>query len=198
MKFANLLPRRQALTEIKAIPYALASAVDDHRTQIFRFLLLSVRRVETAERLTCACFSVAYREWLNLSQHTSTTSWLMSIAIQIQRRYTRRERFVFWRQASYGTTSCIRDWKRGDRGLLELSAPVQEHIMCVWKAVDAMGEDEKAIFILRFVEDLNCGDIADATGLEEEAVHDYLLLALHRVRMELNTVSRTAPDEAHP
>lgn len=191
MKQTAFRPKQsRAMAETKAIPQALADAIDSCRPQIFRFLLLSVREAETAERLTRHCLSLAYLEWFNLHQYTTTAAWLMGIAIRIQRRYFLKRRFVFWRQPPKDTTSVVdlKDWTPINRSSLELRVFAREQVRRAWKAVNAMNDNERTIFLLRFVEDFNWNDITEATKLEECVVKECLSLALRRVRVELKGV----------
>jgi RNA polymerase sigma-70 factor, ECF subfamily len=193
MKQTALPPeQRRAMVE-RAIPHALADAIDSSRPQIFRFLLLSVREAETAERLTRHCLCLAYLEWLNLHQYTTTTAWLLGIAIRIKRRYFLKRRFVFWRQPPQDTTSVVnlKDLTPINRSSLESRVFAQEQVRRAWKAVNAMNDNERTIFLLRFVEEFNWNDITEATKLEERTVKECLSLALRRVRAELRGTPAT-------
>jgi hypothetical protein len=59
--------------------------VQQHRPLIFRFLLASLRDMDLAETLTQECFLKAYRNWLNFRGESTPRTWLMRIAINLQR-----------------------------------------------------------------------------------------------------------------
>ena len=74
-----------------------ASIVESHRPQIFRFLLASLRDVDLAETLTQECFLKAHRNWKHFRGESSAMTWLMRIAINLQKDHWRNRRLQFWR-----------------------------------------------------------------------------------------------------
>src|SRR6201990_3012626 len=75
-----------------------ATVVARHRPQIFRFLLASTRDVDLAETLTQECFLKAHRNWSSFRGESSAMTWLMRIAINLQKDHWRNRRVQFWRQ----------------------------------------------------------------------------------------------------
>src|SRR6516165_12810168 len=75
-----------------------ASIVATHRPQIFRFLLASTRDLDLAETLTQDCFLKAHRNWSGFRGESSAITWLMRIAINLQKDHWRNRRVQFWRQ----------------------------------------------------------------------------------------------------
>ena len=69
-----------------------------HRPQIFRFLLSSTRDVDLAETLTQECFLKAHLNWASFRGESSAMTWLMRIAINLQKDHWRNRRMQFWRQ----------------------------------------------------------------------------------------------------
>jgi DNA-directed RNA polymerase specialized sigma24 family protein len=65
-----------------------ALAVEDHRPQIFRFLLASRRDVDTADALTQECFLKTFRSWSNFRGDSSVATWVTRIAINLQRDHS--------------------------------------------------------------------------------------------------------------
>ena len=74
-----------------------ASIVASHRPQVFRFLLASTRDVALAETLTQECFLKAHRNWAGFRGESSALTWLMRIAINVQKDHWRNRRLQFWR-----------------------------------------------------------------------------------------------------
>ena len=70
--------------------------VEKHRVQIFRFLLASLRDSDLAETLTQDCFLKAYRRWSSFRGESSPATWLMRIAINLQKDHWRNRRMQFW------------------------------------------------------------------------------------------------------
>ncbi len=74
-----------------------STIVVSHRQQIFRFLLASTRDVDLAETLTQDCFLKAHRNWSSFRGESSAMTWLMRIAINLQKDHWRNRRMQFWR-----------------------------------------------------------------------------------------------------
>src|SRR5215471_8640665 len=74
-----------------------STVVANHRPQIFRFLLASTRDLDLAETLTQDCFLKAHRNWSSFRGESSAITWLMRIAINLQKDYWRSRRIQFWR-----------------------------------------------------------------------------------------------------
>ena len=62
---------------------------------------------------------------------------------------------------------------------------VQEQVRAVWSATSDLSERQRTVFLLRFMEDMNSLEIADATGLTESAVNVHLFRAVRSVRKRL-------------
>src|ERR1700690_2481760 len=72
--------------------------VETHRPQIFRFLLSSTHDADLAETLTQECFLKAHRNWASFRGESTAMTWLMRIAINLQKDHWRNRRMQFWRQ----------------------------------------------------------------------------------------------------
>ena len=59
--------------------------VERHRSQIFRFLLSSTRDIDLADTLTQECFLKAHKNWERFRGDSSAMTWLMRIAINLQK-----------------------------------------------------------------------------------------------------------------
>jgi RNA polymerase sigma-70 factor (ECF subfamily) len=171
--------------EIAAQDFALIVA--NHRLQIFRFLLASTRDVDLAETLTQECFLKAHRNWSHFRGDSSAMTWLMRIAINLQKDHWRNRRMQFWRQASTNKVDLdeASEWLPSSERSVEQKMLARERVAHVWRAVDGLSARQKTIFLLRFVEELELSEIAQSTGLSEGTVKAHLSRALARVRAEL-------------
>ena len=61
----------------------------------------------------------------------------------------------------------------------------KEQVARVWKVVNTLSGRQKTVFLLRYVEDQELGEIARVTGLSEGTVKAHLSRALSKVRAEL-------------
>src|ERR1035441_3624402 len=76
--------------ELEAATEEFTRVVESHRPQIFRFLLALTRDADLAETLTQECFLKAHLNWGSFRGESSAMTWLMRIAINLQRSEERR------------------------------------------------------------------------------------------------------------
>ncbi len=175
----------EAAEEIAAQEFA--GIVESHRPQIFRFLLASLRDVDLAETLTQECFLKAHRNWKHFRGDSSAMTWLMRIAINLQKDHWRNRRMQFWRHASSNSVDVDEagEWLPSGERTVEQKLLAREQVAQVWKAVEGLSERQRTVFLLRYVEELELSEIAQAIGLSEGTVKAHLSRALGRVRAEL-------------
>jgi RNA polymerase sigma-70 factor (ECF subfamily) len=174
-----------AAEEIAAQDFS--AVVTKHRPQIFRFLLASTRDVDLAETLTQECFLKAHRNWGRFRGDSSAMTWLMRIAINLQKDHWRNRRMQFWRQTRSNAVDLdeASEWLPSGESSLEQQLLAREQVGHVWKAVEGLSERQRTVFLLRYVEERDLSEIARATGLSEGTVKAHLSRALGRVRTEL-------------
>ena len=160
--------------------------VQEHRPHIYRFLLASTRNVELAETLTQDCFLKAHRNWDGFRGESSVMTWLMRIAINLQKDHWRNRRMQFWRQASTNTVELdeASDWLPSGERSAEQQMLAKERVAQVWRTVENLSERQRTVFLLRFVQELELSEIARMTGLSEGTVKAHLSRAVTRVRAE--------------
>ncbi len=161
--------------------------VVSHRRQIFRFLLASTRDVDLAETLTQECFLKAHRNWSHFRGDSTVMTWLMRIAINLQKDHWRNRRMQFWRQASTNKVDLdeASEWLPSGERSVEQKMLARERVAHVWRAVEELSERQRTVFLLRYVEELELSEIAQVTGLSEGTVKAHLSRGLAKVRAEL-------------
>jgi len=175
----------KAAEEAAALEFA--RIVESHRPQIFRFLLASMRDVDLAETLTQECFLKAHRNWKSFRGESSAMTWLMRIAINLQKDYWRNRRIQFWRQTRSNAVDLdeASEWLPNGERNAEQQMLAREQVAQVWRVVKGLSERQRTVFLLRYVEERELSEIAEATGLSEGTVKAHLSRALGRVRTEL-------------
>jgi RNA polymerase sigma-70 factor (ECF subfamily) len=175
----------EAAQEIAGAEFA--RVVESHRPQIFRFLLASLRDVDLAETLTQECFLKAHRNWGSFRGDSSAMTWLMRIAINLQKDHWRNRRLQFWRHARSNSVDLddASEWLPSGERSVEQQLLAQEQVAQVWKVVGNLSERQRTVFLLRYVEERELSEIAQATGLSEGTVKAHLSRAVSRVRAEL-------------
>ena len=164
-----------------------SSIVQSHRPQVFRFLLASTRDYDLAETLTQECFLKAHRNWSGFRGDSSAMTWLMRIAINLQKDHWRNRRMQFWRLTQTNSVEMDEagEWLPSGERSAEQKLLAQEQVAHVWQAVKGLSERQRTVFLLRFVEDMDLLEIAAATGLREGTVKAHLFRALAAVRREV-------------
>ncbi len=155
-----------------------------YRSRIYRYALLSLRDADLAESVTQDCLLRAYRARDEFRGDCSIATWLTRIATNLIRDSTRSRKFQFWKTAN---TSAVEVGALADRlrspGISpETSLVVREELLKVWDAVDKLPGKQRAVFLLRFVEEMELPEIAAAMGLHVGTVKSHLHRALAAVR----------------
>jgi RNA polymerase sigma-70 factor (ECF subfamily) len=65
---------------------------------------------------------------------------------------------------------------------------MKEQLEAVWAATAKLSEKQRTVFLLRFVEDMDMGEIAAATGISQGAVKVHLFRAVQSVRKRLGSI----------
>ena len=161
--------------------------VTEHRPQIFRFLLASTRDPDLAETLTQECFLKAHRNWASFRGESTAMTWLMRIAINLEKDHWRNRRLQFWRQTRTNSVDLdeASEWLPSGERSAEQQLLAREQVKRVWKAVEGLSGRQRTVFLLRYVEEQDLNEIAQATGLSEGTVKAHLSRALAKVRAEV-------------
>jgi RNA polymerase sigma-70 factor (ECF subfamily) len=164
-----------------------SKVVEQHRQQIFRFLLASTRDVDLAETLTQECFMKAHRNWASFRGESSAMTWLMRIAINLQKDNWRNRRLQFWRQTQTNSVDAdeASQWLPSGERTAEQQLLAQEQVKAVWRVVEKLSARQKSVFLLRYVEEMELSEIAVAMGLSEGTVKAHLSRAVTKVREEM-------------
>jgi RNA polymerase sigma-70 factor, ECF subfamily len=171
-----------------AMPDAeFAEVASRYRSQIFRFLLASLRDPDVAETLTQDCLLKAYRNWESFRGESSVMTWLLRIAINLQKDHWRSRRMQFWKQTANNAVDAADagHWLPSEESSPEQQTLAKDQVRLVWKAVERLSERQRTVFMLRHVEEMEIHEIASTIGLSEGTVKAHLSRAMVRVRAEL-------------
>jgi len=164
-----------------------AEAAARYRPQIFRFLLASLRDPDAAETLTQDCLLKAHRNWGSFRGDSSVMTWLLRIAINLQKDHWRSRRLQFWKQTSSNSVDAddASQWLPSGESSPEQQAVAKDQVRQVWRTVKNLSERQRTVFMLRHVEEMEIHEIAQTVGLSEGTVKAHLSRAMVRVRAEL-------------
>lgn len=157
-----------------------------NQRRIFRLLYSLVRDHDTADTLTQECFLRAFRKRHSFRGEASVTTWLVRIATNLARDYSRNQRLAFWRKLFRGS----RD-QRGETQPIEIPDPmpspervllVREQLESVWAVMEQLPHQQRTAFALRFASDMSLGEIAGVVDLEVGTVKAHLYRAICAVK----------------
>ena len=196
-----------ALTRLAAAPYRRTGSVSGLRAEdfdeivrqnqarIFRFLMSLLRDLDAADTLTQECFLRAYQKRASFRGDATVCTWLMRIAMNLAADHSKNRRNAFWSRLfgrnraedSEAALLAVADAQpSADRALI-----AGEQYAAVRAVVDELPPRQKAVFLLRFVDEMSMQEIAQATGLETGTVKSHLHRALSAVRQKVNLRSTT-------
>ncbi len=160
-----------------------------YRPRIFRYLIATLRDRDLAESLTQDCFLKAWNARHQFRGDSSLMTWLTRIAVNLARDHARSQRMRFWQKARAEDIdpADIGDWLADERSSPEQSLLAREQAGTVWEAVKALSPNQRTVFLLRFVEEMELPQIAVATGMNENTVKSHLYRALRAVREKVGT-----------
>jgi RNA polymerase sigma-70 factor (ECF subfamily) len=170
--------------DVAALTRDFEGVVRLYRPKVFRFALASLRDLDAAETVTQDCFLRAYQSRDRFRRDCSMHTWLMQIAVNLIRDHIRNRRFQFWRRAGRTATPvdvaahAIADPSASP----EAQALLRERVAAIWSAAQQLPQNQRTVFLLRFVEDMDLLEIAVATGMKEGTVKTHLFRALRAVR----------------
>ncbi|HZU22821.1 MAG TPA: RNA polymerase sigma factor, partial [Terriglobales bacterium] len=159
-----------------------------NRIRVFRLLAGMVGDRDAAEDLTQECLLRAHQASSGFRRESAFTTWLVRIAINLATDYQRNRRLQFWRMLVRpqpdAAGELIESFSDG-RATAERSAIARQQVERVWEAARRLSAQQRAIFLLRFVEEMEISEIAAATDLAEGTVKVHLSRAVRAVRKAL-------------
>jgi RNA polymerase sigma-70 factor (ECF subfamily) len=152
--------------------------------RVFRFLLFSLRDRDAAMSLTQDTFLNAWRYRESFRGECSVATWLMRIAVSLLRSHTRTETFKFWKRAAASSVDAMemQSVLAHPGSTAEAGMAARQELAKVWDAVDGLSKGQRTVFLMRFVEEMELSEIAEATGMALPTVKSHLYRALDKVR----------------
>jgi RNA polymerase sigma-70 factor (ECF subfamily) len=163
--------------------------VQTWRPRIFRYALALLRDPDAAETITQDCFLRAFDALDAFRGDCSIQTWLMHIAVNLVRDYSRNRRLQFWKRTKAASVRPLETYvAQGEAGQSpEKAAMLKQQLGAIWRNADRLPSRQKTVFLLRFVEDMDILEIAAATGMKEGTVKAHLFRALRKMREALRS-----------
>jgi RNA polymerase sigma-70 factor, ECF subfamily len=160
------------------------SVVAAHQQRVYRLLLGMMGDPEAAETLTQDCFLRAYRARASYRGEASVATWLMKIAVNLARDHARSRRLSFWKRlvGMEGPAESSGILAPDPGASPERALVAREELRAVWAAAETLSAKQRAVFLMRFVEEMSLAEIAQATGMKPGTVKTHLARAVGAVR----------------
>jgi RNA polymerase sigma-70 factor, ECF subfamily len=185
----HVIANAMATGELPAPTVSDAGGVEEwmrlYRGRVFRYILFATRDEDVAESLTQDCFLRAHTAQASFRGECAMSTWLMRIAVNLVRDHQRSMKLRFWRRAAMLDASEMSDRLPDTQSSTEHRLIAQERVATVWRAVETLSERQRSIFLLRFVEELELPEIAEAMRMNVNTVKSHLYRALSVVKRQV-------------
>jgi RNA polymerase sigma-70 factor, ECF subfamily len=185
----HVIANAMATGELPAPIVSDAGGVEEwmrlYRGRVFRYILFATRDEDVAESLTQDCFLRAHTAQASFRGECAMSTWLMRIAVNLVRDHQRSMKLRFWKRAAMLDASEMSDRLPDTQSSTEHRLIAQERVATVWRAVETLSERQRSIFLLRFVEELELPEIAEAMRMNVNTVKSHLYRALSVVKRQV-------------
>lgn len=158
-----------------------------HQRRVYRVIFLLLRDPEAADTLTQDCFLRAYQNRSRFRGDCRVETWLLRIAVNLVRDHAKNRRVSFWKRLvglgeDTNHTSPNVATQPAAQPLAERVLLAREGLQAVWNVVRSLPEQQRAVFLLRFGEEMSLAEIAETLAVSVGAVKSQLSRATARVR----------------
>ena len=166
-----------------------------HQRRVYRVIFLLVRDRDTADTLTQECFLRAYLKRESFRGECRIETWLLRIAVNLVRDHAKSRRTSFWKRLIGLEDVGPENGEEKNTEPRQFCAPgpsaerallAREELEAVWNAITSLSPQQRAIFFLRYEEDMSLSQIASALELKVGSVKSQLARATSKLR-ELRT-----------
>lgn len=158
-----------------------------YRARLLRFVAYSVGDQDLAETIVQDALLKAYRNRASFRGDCAVYTWLAHIATNLMRDHQRTRKFQFWRRV-HQTAPDLSEMSQllpSAASSPEQQMMARERAQMVSAALDDLSPNQRTIFMLRFIEELDLSEICDATGMQVSTVKTHLHRAVKAVRAKL-------------
>ena len=183
-----------AMNQVEATVERTGSELDDietlvrsYRPRVLRFVAFSIGDPDLAESITQDCFLKAYNGRANFRGDCSINTWLTSIALNLVRDQQRLQKFRFWRQARASAIDVTdaANFLPSNESSPESRILAKEQTAQVQAALVNLSQNQRTIFLMRFSEEMELSEIAEAIHMPINTVKTHLHRALKSVRAQV-------------
>ena len=157
-----------------------------HQRRVYRVIYLLVRDADTADTLTQECFLRAYQKRASFRGECRIETWILRIAVNLVRDHGKNRRASFWKRLvglddSESTDTGPRQFPAREPSA-ERALLAREELEAVWNALSSLSSQQRAIFFLRYEEEMPLAQIADLLEVKIGTVKTQLSRATGKLR----------------
>jgi RNA polymerase sigma-70 factor (ECF subfamily) len=160
--------------------------IRQHQRRVYRVIYLLVRDSDTADTLTQECFLRAYQKRASFRGECRIETWILRIAVNLVRDHGKSRRTSFWKRLVG-----LEDGEASGAEPRQFPAPgpsaerallAREELQAVWNALSSLSPQQRAIFFLRYEEEMPLAQIADLLQVKVGSVKTQLARATGKLR----------------
>jgi len=142
-----------------------------------------VRDQDTADTLTQECFLRVFQYRKSFRGECSVETWILRIAVNLAKDHGKNRRVSFWKRLiGLDSDEGISAGFRASSPSPERILLAREEVHAVLRACDCLSDQQRAIFLMRFSEEMQLAEIAAVLGIRTGSVKAQLSRAVARVR----------------
>jgi RNA polymerase sigma-70 factor (ECF subfamily) len=172
---------------------AFAELVRRHKTPLYNFILRHLRSPSAAEDITQETFLRVVQRAADFKHEARFSTWLYTIARNLsidhgRKMKHRRHPSLDAATSDDGTSRPLLEIVADARpeGDVARAAEWSDMRRSIVRAVEALPDDQREVFLLREVANLPFQEIAEVTGIAENTVKSRMRYALERLRTALS------------
>jgi RNA polymerase sigma-70 factor (ECF subfamily) len=173
---------------------SVATELDDidtlarnYRPRLLRFVMANVRDEDLADTIVQDALLKAYRNRAGFRGDCSLNTWLTGIAVNLIRDHARTQKFKFWKKASATAVEAdeMANHLRSSGSSPEEALLAREQALQVHMAMEELSTNQRTVFLLRFIEEMDLAEISEAMNMPVNTVKTHLHRAVKTVRAKV-------------
>jgi RNA polymerase sigma-70 factor (ECF subfamily) len=159
----------------------------NYRPRLLRFVMASVRDEDLADTIVQDALLKAYRNRAGFRGDCSLNTWLTGIAVNLIRDHARTQKFKFWKKASANAVEAdeMANHLRSSGSSPEGALLAREQALQVHMAMEELSQNQRTVFLLRFIEEMDLAEISEAMGMPVNTVKTHLHRAVKTIRAKV-------------
>ncbi|WP_047490635.1 RNA polymerase sigma factor [Terriglobus sp. TAA 43] len=156
----------------------------NYRPRLLRFVMASVRDEDLADTIVQDALLKAYRNRAGFRGDCSLNTWLTGIAVNLIRDHARTQKFKFWKKAGASSVDAseMANHLRSSGSSPEGTLLAREQALQVHQAMEGLSPNQRTVFLLRFIEEMDLAEIAEVMNMPVNTVKTHLHRAVKSVR----------------